>query len=178
VGTGVHRQDACDDWGERWREAVEVFDPDVVVVLSTFWELISRRVDGWPEWGQPGERVYDDWQLDEYTAAVDVLSSRGARVVWLTIPCSSSTTESGLDAITRYNALQLGRLHSRRPDAVRVVDLFSAVCPDATFTSRYGAVEDARPDGAHFSDPGADELARWLGPLLLGTPEVPSRAPR
>jgi peptidoglycan/LPS O-acetylase OafA/YrhL len=179
VGVGVQRQEACDDWGERWGDAVSTFDPDTVVVLSTFWELIARRADGWADWGQPGERVYDEWQLDEYTDAVDLLSSRGARVVWLTMPCFSTTTDSSVETITRYNAVQLGRLRSRRPEAVRVVDLFGEVCPDGTFTPRYDDIVDARPDGAHFSDDGADALAGWLGPLLLGrTPAVPSAAPQ
>jgi hypothetical protein len=41
------------------------------------------------------------------------------------------------------------------------------VCPHGAFTDRLGTVDGARPDGVHFSDPGADWVAAWLGPRLV-----------
>ncbi|HEX5616302.1 MAG TPA: acyltransferase family protein [Acidimicrobiia bacterium] len=166
---GAHQGPGCDDWATRWREQIAGFDPDTVVVLSTIWELIDRRSDDWGGWRSPGERAYDDWQLREYTAAVDTLSARGARVVWLTMPCVREPVDPDTPArIERYNDVQLGRrLADARPETVDVVDLHGKVCPDGTFASTIGAVTDARPDGNHFSDPGADAVAAWLMPKLV-----------
>ena len=49
---------------------------------------------------------------------------------------------------------------------VIAVDLAARVCAGGEFSDRLGTVDDARPDGVHFSDPGADWVATWLGPLL------------
>ena len=40
------------------------------------------------------------------------------------------------------------------------------LCPGGAFTDRLGPVDDARPDGLHFSDAGADWVADWLAPEL------------
>ena len=47
------------------------------------------------------------------------------------------------------------------------VDLGGGVCPDGKFSDQLGPVADGRPDGMHFSDPGADWVASWLAPRLV-----------
>jgi hypothetical protein len=49
-----------------------------------------------------------------------------------------------------------------RPDVVRVVDLDAEICAGGRFHANYAGVTDFRPDGAHFSDEGAQAVARWL----------------
>ena len=42
------------------------------------------------------------------------------------------------------------------------------MCPNGQYSNTVDGVDDARPDGFHFTDEAATALARdWLGPLLL-----------
>jgi lysophospholipase L1-like esterase len=54
------------------------------------------------------------------------------------------------------------------PDRVTLVDLNAFVCPDGRYAADVGGVPDARGDGVHFTPAGADLVASWLGPQLLG----------
>ena len=178
--TGSVDQRGCVDWPERWR--IERFQPDVVVVLSTLWEVALRSQPEWDGMRRFGEPEYDSWLRSEYLAVTAYLSGGGARVVWLTVPCAARAPsrdrfwpdETGeAAAIVRLNHLISSLPAAVAPARLRVVDLFSRVCPAGEFTPQLGDVEDARPDGLHFSDPGADWLAGWLGPQVVDdTPAV------
>jgi peptidoglycan/LPS O-acetylase OafA/YrhL len=166
----ANTSEACNQWERRWADDVDRFRPDVVVLLSTLWDTVNRRFtpDG------PAERLrepaYDDRFVAEYSKAFDVLSRHGARVVVLAPPCNRDAAAS-----TRYAYVRealLPRLRAARPE-VQVLDTTDVVCPGGQFTSRLGGV-DARPDGNHFSDPGADWYANVIGPLLR---RAPDRAP-
>ena len=64
--------------------------PDVVVMLSTIWDVGARQRDEWgPDYLDEGDPPFDQFIIDEWGRAADLLRSRGARVVWLTIPCST-----------------------------------------------------------------------------------------
>ena len=172
--TGSLNQRGCVDWSERW--GIERFRPDVVVVLSTLWEIAPRSQPEWDGVRRFGDPDYDRWLRSEYLALTADVSRGDARVVWLTAPCAApapSRARFWSDEAGEGAALvQLNRLISSLPAAVaparlRVVDLFSRVCPAGEFTQQLGDVEDARPDGVHFSDAGADWVADWLGPQLV-----------
>jgi peptidoglycan/LPS O-acetylase OafA/YrhL len=164
---GATRQGAgCDDWEMRWAGYVEEFDPDVVVVLSTIWEIVHRRAEGWDDFKGIDDPQYQAWLQSEYDVAVDVLASRGARVAWLTMPCLRRTDDGIIRATDLYNTQVLGDLEERRGE-VFVIDIFGRICPDGTFTDTLDGIEGMRPDGAHFSDPGADWVATWLMPEIL-----------
>ncbi len=67
-----------------WREQLDGFDPDVIVVLVGVWEgmaedALSTAPLGSPEW----ERAYVDQTLHPY---LRLLTSEGARVVWVGMP--------------------------------------------------------------------------------------------
>jgi peptidoglycan/LPS O-acetylase OafA/YrhL len=152
----------CDDWPERWGADLDRFHPDVVVVLTTVWDLSARRLPEWGEYLAPGDARFDRRVIDEWQEAVRVLSSRGGRVVWLTIPC-------GRDPALGHD-IDYANLHYVRGLAaggVAMVDLARHVCPGGQFSTTIDGVDDARPDGLHFSDPGADATARWLAPLVI-----------
>jgi peptidoglycan/LPS O-acetylase OafA/YrhL len=152
----------CDNWGERWPRALEQFDPDVAIVLFTFWEMVARKPPGVDDYVSPGDEELDEWQLGEYTTAVDTLAARGAKVLWMTIPCTQQQTPDQRDLVDHLNEVQIPRLAQRRPNEVRVVDLHGELCPDDEFRMAYGDVPMARPDGAHFSDEGAQAAGDWL----------------
>jgi hypothetical protein len=162
-GTGEEHQPAeCDAWGERWPQEVQSFDPDVVLVLYTFWEMVSRKPPGVADFVSPGDPAYDAWQMSEYVTAVDTLSARGAKVVWLTAPCRQGDLPEHAQLIGHLNDVQIAGVARRRPDAVRVVDLHDELCPDNQFHMDYRGVAQSRPDGAHFSDAGAEAVADWV----------------
>jgi peptidoglycan/LPS O-acetylase OafA/YrhL len=182
LNTGPVNQRGCVDWPARWR--IERFRPDVVVVLSTLWEVAPRRQPEWDRVHRFGDPEYDRWLRSEYLGATAYLSSGGARVVWLTAPCASpapsiarfwSDETGGLAAIARLNRLISSLPAAVAPARLQVVDLFSRVCPAGDFTPRLGDVEHARPDGLHFSDAGAEWVAEWLGPQLVDdAPSAPA----
>jgi hypothetical protein len=64
----------CKQVTDVWREQVASFDPDVVVVLSTRFDLQPRRLDGWAGPRAPGDPEFDRYLLAEYEQAVDVLT--------------------------------------------------------------------------------------------------------
>ncbi len=154
----------CGDWSRVWPSLLDRIHPDVVVMLSTIWDVGARQRDEWgPSYLQEGDAPFDQFTIDEWGRAADLLRSRGARVVWLTSPC---TAQAGLTSAARYaNAKYLPALV--RAHSVVKVDLSAHVCPHGAFTDRLGTVDGARPDGVHFSDPGADWVAAWLGPRLV-----------
>jgi peptidoglycan/LPS O-acetylase OafA/YrhL len=153
----------CEDWGDRWPEALDRFRPDVVAVLSTIWDIGDRQRDEWgPDYLSVGDDRFDQFVIDEWRQAVTILGSRGARVVWLTSPCSSE------DALTRNLQYSNGKYIPALLGSTPVVRLnFSAnICPEGAFRNQLGPVAEGRPDGMHFSDAGADWIASWLGPQL------------
>jgi len=164
--------DSCSDWPEIWSSQIERHRPDVVVVLTTAWDLSPRQRD---EWGsgylEPGDARFDDYVKAEWSYAVDLFGQTGARVVWLTPACT-------LDG--QYNdALEYGTSHylpAVRAAGAVGLDLGSRLCPDGTFTNQLETTGDIRPDGQHFSDPGADAVAAWIGPQLLHPEQLAAAA--
>jgi peptidoglycan/LPS O-acetylase OafA/YrhL len=164
----------CEDWPQRWPGMLDRLRPDVVVVLTTIWDTSPRQRDDWgPDYIGVGDARFDQLVTTDWKAAVDVLGSRGARVVWLTSPCSA---QPPIDHNLQY-ANQLYLASVRRSTPMVQVDLDSRVCPDGKFSNQLGPVAEGRPDGMHFSDAGADWVASWLGPKLANPylqSEIPS----
>ena len=167
VGMASSDASECDDWPEVWGDAVDTFDPDTVVVLSTIWEIVDRRRPQWPDFLSPGDLDYDEWLTSEYVAAADVLGARGARVVWMTLPCLGQDPDWS-DRIAHVNSEVLPDLARMRTGSVEVVDLFAKVCPGGEFADDIDGVSGVRPDGVHFSDAGADWTADWLVRMITG----------
>jgi peptidoglycan/LPS O-acetylase OafA/YrhL len=161
---------SCADWDTVWPETIARFDPDVVVLLYTMWEIEYRQMpDG--RWAIPGDPEFDRWQLSEYQTASDILSARGAQLLWLNTACEGKPIEPH-DPFWIHNVRTLPRLAASR-SAVHIVDMNRLLCPHGSPTLDFGGVHDARPDGSHFSDAGALAVARWLMPILLAEQPAP-----
>jgi hypothetical protein len=165
----------CDDWGTRWAEDVRAFDPDVVFVMYTVWEVIPRRLPGASDFTRPGDPALDAWQLSEYRQAADVLSARGARVVFFSIACENNVPIGRGEPFWYVNRGTLPLLAASRP-SVRLIDLDALLCGGGRMRDDLGGVADIRPDHAHYSDAGALALARWLMPIILGRVPAPPYA--
>jgi hypothetical protein len=168
--------DLCDRWPERWAPRLDGFDPDVVVVLVSGWDTTDRR---FPRWGTRahgiGDPIYDAWLISEYETALDLLTSRGARVVWLTAPCLAARDrgQGVWDPVrpVRFNRI-LARLSADHEDDLELIDFNEKLCPDGQFTNQLAGMERIRPDGAHLSYEAADWAARWLGHLVTSNPQL------
>jgi len=157
----------CPNWPVVWKQTVDDSRPDLAVVEVGVWEVQDRQIGNDPTWRTPGDPIYDQALLDRMLQAVDVLSSDGATVVWLTspLPNTSRMADKDLAAIApdRLSEIndQIAKLPSLRPGKVRVVDL-------AGWIAQTPNDADRRPDGIHFSRESSYTVAeQFLGAAVL-----------
>jgi hypothetical protein len=166
----------CDGWAERWQTQLEDFEPDVVVLLTGLWDLTDRRLPDWDEPRSMGDEIFDQYVLDEYREAIDVLSvDPEVEVVWLMTPCYresdtfgllSGTDAFGQERLDHLNEVIVPQLLDERPD-VDTVDPRERLCPGGSFVEDVGGFAGGRPDGIHLSRDAGLWLAEWLGPELV-----------
>jgi hypothetical protein len=156
----------CSGWPTRFREIVDMWEPHVVVLLIGAWDAYDVQMEG--EWVTFGTPRHDEFVLGELRHAIDVLRSRGAEVVLLTTPYFEPRRDIVDRDRTAYNPERVDHLNGllRQLDDVALVDLNRFLDPDGQFTSDALHVADARGDGVHFTDEGADLVGHWLAPQL------------
>jgi len=169
-GATMDQNQYCGGWDTRWPQTIASFDPDVVVVLYTIWEIQWRQLPG-GRWAKPGDAEFDAWHLSEYEAATDILSARGATVLWLDIACWH-TAISPHDLFWDIDYGTNPQLAAARP-AVHLVDMNHLLCPNGPPNPDFGGVTDVRPDGSHYSDAGALAVVNWLMPIVLAEKPAP-----
>ncbi len=161
----------CDNWANVWKGEIDTDQPDVVVVQTGSWDVADRKLPGEDEWRSPGDPKFDAYALSEMIAAVDLLSSNGAAVVWLTSPVPGAAAYESpkvqeFDPAPRHVRFDqlVEQLPAIRPGKVTVIDL-------AGWMAGQSAEEDARlrPDGVHFShDASVEVCQRYLCDAILG----------
>ncbi len=115
----------------------------------------------------------DDYLRQEMLSAVDLLTTDGTLVVWLTHPPIRNLDRGRVPEtpfpewdparMKRFNALVF-ELETQRPGQVRAIDLaaYMRELPMGEFDPNY------RPDGVHLTPEGAANIAEaWLGEELL-----------
>ena len=160
-------------WRERWPAQLAEFRPHVVVALFGAQDAFDRRIDGHvvafdaPE----GEAL----AREELGAALDTLSSTGARVILLTTPYYRLGWPQRVELkrsplhepwVDRYNAIQRD-VAATRDEAVEVVDLNAFLDPGGTWTDTVDGMKVRSYDRSHLSPLGARVVARWLLPEIL-----------
>jgi peptidoglycan/LPS O-acetylase OafA/YrhL len=162
---------SCDDWPQRWRDLVDSRDPDIVAIAVGRWETTDRRVAG--QWTHIGRPAFDTYLTAELEQAVDLLSSRGARVALFTAPYyegferpdGGRWPEDDPRRVDRFN--QILRVIARRhPDVVQVVDVGGALSPKGRYTRRIAGVAVRTDDGTHVTPEGAAYLTSKVLPQL------------
>ena len=111
--------------------------------------------------------------MRQYEHVVDTLSATGAKVVWMKPPCAA--IPSGLGQKAPYDSSQVEHLNSvilpqverARAGKVTMFDLDGVICPGGKARESVPGVGALRPDGVHFSVPGALWIARTAGDRLL-----------
>ena len=161
----------CEDWPVVWDRVVGERNPHVVLLIVGRWEVMDRMYEG--RFRRVGQRVFDAYLRAELRRAIDVLTSRGARLAIATAPYyrRGERPDGGIWPedepwrVDRFNEL-VREVAAGLPGQVTVVDL------NAETTSRpgrYTASVDGvrmRYDGVHFTRPGARRQAPWLLPQL------------
>ena len=167
---GEKRREArCENWAERWSSTLDTHDPDIAIVQSSQWELVDRQLAGEQEWRTLGDPIYEQYLLQEFLDAHDLLASRGALVLWVTVPEFSRLDAERIpkamdeshdpERVARLNEI-IHQVVKERPQTARMVDL-------ATWMASRINDTQLREDGAHFNL-GATEVAEsFLGPQML-----------
>jgi peptidoglycan/LPS O-acetylase OafA/YrhL len=187
-GCGVLRDGLIPDFGgerpvlehcrrvrDDWRTQVERFEPDLVLVLTSAYDLGPRRLEGWDEPALPGDERFDAYLLDEYRASVDVLAEGGATVVWMQPPCAElrsgqpglETNRIDEEALRHLTDDLLPALASERPDDVVLYDLGAVICPGGEARETTDDGEPMRFDGVHFTEAASLWFADEHGAELL-----------
>jgi lysophospholipase L1-like esterase len=175
-------------WRDRWPAEVQQFDPQIVVALLGAQDTFDRRVDGRvvPFDTPAGQQL----AMGELQQAVDIFSSRGARVVFLTAPyyvmgwpqqIVVNRSQYNPAWIDRWNGF-LRDLAGANPGKVSVVDLNKVLDPAGRWTDTVDGVSVRISDRMHLSAAGADLAARDVVPQILAAmhqplPPPPTAAP-
>ena len=160
---------ACNGWVDTYTKVLNRVHPDLNVVLDAPWDVSDRKIPGDDTWRSFGDPVYDDWFRHEMLDAVDLLSSQGGTVVWLTTPQVSNRP----DRTDRLNQL-IESLPALRPGKVEVVDLagyLRQVDPDGNMRKDHIHLtpEAARDVARNFLIPELDKIWQRVGPARMAT---------
>jgi hypothetical protein len=149
----------CATWPTWWSDDVTELHPQVIGLVTGFWEVVDRWIDG--RWQHLGEPAFDAYETAQLERAVRILSSGGAKVALFTSP----------DRVDRYNQL-LEAVARRHPGVVSVVPLNRFLDPAGHFTWTLGGHVVRQDDGVHTTLAGGTYLAPRVLPLLaaLGRP--------
>jgi hypothetical protein len=155
--------------GERIPELVASLAPDVVVVITSSWDVIDHRWEDGVGRG-PNDEEFQRRAAAEYADFNDMLLSAGSKhVVWVLHPRTDPFWGGVQDQAmaSRHMALHhaMREASALRASEVGVVDLMSWSTSDGI-----GEDHDARPDGVHWTFEAALDVAeRFLGPEIVST---------
>jgi len=158
--------------------ALDEFDPEVVVVAGGMWDVTDRRLPRDNRWRTIGDSTYDAYLTNELLVFVDLLSSRGATVVWLNAPHWNPEyfrnmymgpppyEEAEPERTDRFNALLASTL-GQRP---AVIQLDLAAWMRALPGGEFGA--GVRMDGVHLTSQTSDQTADWMAAQVVRAAEL------
>jgi hypothetical protein len=161
----------CQMWPTWWSDDVTQLHPQVVGLVTGFWEVVDRRIDG--HWLHLGDPAFDAYETAQLERAVAILSSGGAKVALFTSPYFHTGEQPDGDPwpqddparVDRYNQL-LEAVARRHPGVVSVVPLNRFLDPDGHFTWTLDGQVVRQGDGVHTTLAGGTYLAPRVLPLL------------
>ena len=149
-------------------DAVAALQPDVVMVMSSVWDVQDRRLTKGGPLLSPTDPAVEEQMTQSLGQFTDSLSAAGApRVVWLKSPIPLPSLAGGEDIQDqpgRQAALRraIESVGFSRPN-VKVVDFAAWLATQPIADDR-----EARVDGVHFSNGAALLIANdFLGPVLI-----------
>ncbi len=170
-GGGTSVPQGCKVWPDVYRKNVQIARPDISLLLTGAWELVTHKVNGIEM--MPGLPAYRDYLFHRLDLARSILTANGAHLVIGLTPCFDRPVMADTDTARQQN--DIARLTwldgvwtdyaQAHPADVSVVDLRAFICPVGTVRDTIDGVL-LRSDGMHFTDPGAVVLWKWLTPQL------------
>ncbi|MBI5089409.1 MAG: acyltransferase family protein [Actinobacteria bacterium] len=161
--------DRCDQWlTDELPGQVDELRPDVVMLMTTSWDVLDRRWDGGPD-QSPLDAGYAQRVATDFAAITASLLEAGAtEVVWVREPIpnvfwwsSGQAQEDPARHAVLYGVMD--DVAASSAGRVTVVDL-------PAWVAQHGMADDheARPDGVHWSPEAAARIAReFLGEQLI-----------
>jgi peptidoglycan/LPS O-acetylase OafA/YrhL len=187
---------AAGQWPALLAAAAAADHPDVILLAAGRWEVRDRQATPGGPWlniTQPADAAYVKSQME---VALGIAARAGAVLGLATAPCyDSGETPSGgtwpedsPGRVAAYNAL-VRSVADAHPGRVRVVDLYSMVCPGGHFHTRLDGLVVRTPDGVHYpffsvSAPGSPDpdtaaearaFGAWIAPRILASLGSPTR---
>jgi peptidoglycan/LPS O-acetylase OafA/YrhL/lysophospholipase L1-like esterase len=164
-------------WQRHWRRLLNREQPEIVMLILPGWDLFDTRPYNSENVLVPGTKAWNELYENRLVKAINLLGSRGARVVVPTMPCygilpadEKYIDRSGMNPnrVRAANA-SLKRVAAKEPDAFTLPDLHELLCPKGQYQRSLGSVATVRTDGVHFSPEGSDLVGAWLAPQLQKT---------
>jgi peptidoglycan/LPS O-acetylase OafA/YrhL len=161
--------DRCDRWlTDELPQAVRDLRPDVVMMMTTSWDVLDRRWNGVDAQSPLDADYASRIDTDFHSITAAVLDAGATRVVWVREPIPNPlwfSSGQGQEDPERHKVLYatMDQMAEEFDGRVSVVDL-------PTWVAEHGlAVDhDARPDGVHWSTDAAALIAReYLGEQLV-----------
>ncbi len=155
-----------------YRSLIAQYDPDVVLYLART-DTLTTYLDG--TWQYAGMPSFDRWTASRFAQAIPILSSRGARVVFLTSPVYDTGEEGDGSPWPEDDPTRVAADNRLITEAVKghagvasVIDLGQLLTPGGHFESAVDNVPVRCADGVHVTIPGGE----WVGTRIL--PQVVS----
>ena len=164
LGESRATYDYC-DWEAELNNELPTIRPHVIVALWGTWDIVDRQMPNDPTWRAIGDPTYDAFLRAEMTKYLDLATSHGATVVWLTHPHIEAGTggakpgpfpENDPERIDRLNQM-IREVAAGRP-RVTVLDLAAHM---ASMPGGEINLTD-RPDGIHWTAASSLALAPWI----------------
>ncbi len=162
-------RDDCDDWLDtQLPDRVAETAPDVVLMVTTSWDVLDRRWDDGEGFATDSDEIRRRLRDDFGAVTDEVLAAGAGSVVWVEAPIPNLlwfSQGTAQEQPERHEVLHevMAELASERPGEVYVVDLIEHF--DATGIT---ADVDTRPDGVHVTPQAALSIAEnFLGEQMV-----------
>jgi peptidoglycan/LPS O-acetylase OafA/YrhL len=168
-------------WPYQWLSAMNEVKPNVVVLLAGRWEVADRLYQG--QWTNILNPVFAAYVKQQLNRASQVVNATGARMVFLTAPCTNEGEqpdgvpwpEDSPKRLDVYNRL-VREVAAEHPTTDSVVDLFAATCPHGRYSTSIHGVAVRRSDGVHFTIAGGQYLAPLIMPPIVAVGKAQAAA--
>jgi peptidoglycan/LPS O-acetylase OafA/YrhL len=167
----------CTTWPTWWADDVARLHPQVVGLVTGFWEVVDRQYEG--RWQHLGDPAFDAYETAQIEHAVAILSSGGAKVALFTSPYfrtgeqpnGAPWPQDDPARVNRFNRL-IEQVAARHPGVVSVVPLNRFLDPSGHFTWTLDGQVARQGDGVHTTLAGGTYLAPRILPLLAALGRV------
>lgn len=171
-------REECREVIDGLRRQVASFDPDVVIVFSSTWDLVRRQLDDWDEPIGIDDPDFRSYLEREYALAAEVLGANGASILWIEPPCvevrdNGFGSPDGVDAEEERTTLidevipAVVAAATAADVDIATFDLDAVLCPDGEPLQEADGVRPIRGDGVHFNVDGSAWFAQNYGEELL-----------